>query len=84
MTSLTHDTQWIDAIGQAELVSSGKITPLELLDAAIERAEQLNPAINALTFTWFEQARDMRAICTPMLQCHCAECHSSSKTCMLQ
>ena len=59
MTSLAHDTQWIDAIGQAELVSSGKITPLELLDAAIERAEQLNPAINALTFTWFEQARDM-------------------------
>ena len=59
MTSLAHDTQWIDAIGQAELVSSGKVTPLELLDAAIERAEQLNPAINALTFTWFEQARDM-------------------------
>lgn len=59
MTSLAHETQWIDAIGQAELVSSGKVTPLELLDAAIERAEQLNPAINALTYTWFEQARDM-------------------------
>lgn len=59
MTSLANDTQWIDAIGQAELVSSGQVTPLELLDAAIERAEQLNPAINALTFTWFEQARDM-------------------------
>ena len=35
MTSLAHDTQCIDAIGQAELVGSGQVTPLELLDAAI-------------------------------------------------
>jgi amidase len=59
MSSLAQDTQWVDAIDQAELVRSGKVTPVELLDAAIERAEQLNPAINALTFTWFDKAREI-------------------------
>ncbi len=59
MSSLAKDTQWVDAIDQAELVRSGKVSPIELLDAAIERAEQLNPAINALTYTWFDQAREM-------------------------
>lgn len=59
MSSLAHDTQWVDAIDQAELVRSGKVTPVELLDAAIERAEQLNPAINSLTFTWFDRAREI-------------------------
>jgi amidase len=59
MSSLAQDTQWVDAIDQAELVRSGKVSPIELLDAAIERAEQLNPAINALTFTWFDTAREI-------------------------
>ena len=59
MSSLAKDTQWVDAVDQAELVRSGKVTPVELLDAAIERAEQLNPAINALTYTWFDKARDI-------------------------
>ena len=59
MSSLAQDTQWVDAIDQAELVRSGKVSPVELLDAAIERAEQLNPAINALTFTWFDTAREI-------------------------
>jgi amidase len=59
MSSLAKDTQWVDAVDQADLVSSGKVTPVELLDAAIERAEQLNPAINALTYTWYEKAREI-------------------------
>ena len=59
MTSIAKDTQWVDAVDQAELVRSGKVTPVELLDAAIERAEKLNPAINALTYTWFDTAREI-------------------------
>jgi hypothetical protein len=58
MSSLAKDTQWVDAVDQAELVRSGKVTPVELLDAAIERAEQLNPAINALTYTWLSWSAD--------------------------
>lgn len=57
MGSLADDTQWMDATDQAALVRDGHVTPLQLLDAAIERAERLNPHLNALTWTWFERAR---------------------------
>lgn len=53
----THDLARMDALGQAELVQSGEATPLELVDAAIDRIEQLNPSINAVIHTDFERAR---------------------------
>ena len=34
MGSLADDTRWMDATAQADLVSSGQATPLELTDAA--------------------------------------------------
>ena len=57
MGSIADDTQWLDATDQAALVRGGKVSPVELVDAAAERAERLNPAINALTYTWFDDAR---------------------------
>ena len=39
-----------DGLGLAELVDKGKVTPLELIDAAIERAERHNPTLNAIVF----------------------------------
>jgi amidase len=47
-----------DATEQAELVKKKRVTPIELVDAAIERIERLNPAINAVITTAFEQARE--------------------------
>jgi amidase len=38
-----------DALGLATLVEAGEVTPGELLDAALARAEAWNPHINALT-----------------------------------
>lgn len=58
MGSLADETRWLDATAQAALVQSNEVTPLELLDAAIERADRINPSINALTWTWFDRARD--------------------------
>ena len=58
MGSLADETRWLDATAQAALIRSNQATPLELLDAAIERAERINPSINALTWTWFDRARD--------------------------
>ena len=58
MGSLARETQWMDAMAQAELVRTKQVTPRELLDAALERAEQLNPAINALNYVWPEHARE--------------------------
>lgn len=47
----------IDALGQAELVRAGEITPAELLDVAIERVEAVNPAVNAVIGKMYDQAR---------------------------
>lgn len=37
-----------DALGLAELVKKGEVTPSELLDEALIRADQVNPRINAI------------------------------------
>ncbi len=47
----------LDAIAQAELVRSGKATPRELVEAAIERIERLNPQLNAVITPLYEKAR---------------------------
>lgn len=47
----------LDATAQAELVRTGQASPLELIDAAIARAESLNPQLNAVIHERFEQAR---------------------------
>ena len=57
LSPLAQQTRFIDGLGQAELVSSGKVSALELLDAAIERTAEFNPPINAINITWFEHAR---------------------------
>ncbi len=59
MTSLADDTRWLDATAQADLVRTGQVTPLELLDAAIERIERLDPALNAVVMRWFDHAREV-------------------------
>jgi amidase len=48
----------LDATAQAELVRGGEITPLELVDAAIARIEQVNPVLNAVVTPLFERARE--------------------------
>ncbi|GAA1685179.1 amidase [Fodinicola feengrottensis] len=47
----------MDATDQAELVRSGQVKPSELVEAAIERIEALNPALNAVVVHWFDEAR---------------------------
>ncbi len=53
MTEIT----WLDATAQAELVRDGEVSPAELVDAAIGRIEELNPKLDAVIRTRFEQAR---------------------------
>src|SRR5579872_1305760 len=57
--SLVDETALLDATAQAALVRSGQLTALELVEAAIERIERLNPSINAVVTTMFEEARAM-------------------------
>ncbi len=61
MGSLADDTRWMDATEQAELVATGEVTPVELLDAAVERIERDDTAINAVVLRWFDRAREVAA-----------------------
>ncbi len=49
---------FLDATAQADLVRRKDITPLELVDGAIERIERLNPDLNAVTMLSFDMARE--------------------------
>ncbi|MDH3683852.1 MAG: amidase [Acidimicrobiia bacterium] len=56
-TADTTDLATLDATAQAELVRSGAVSALELVDAAIARIEALNPVLNAVIYADFERAR---------------------------
>ena len=47
----------MDATAQAELVRSGEASPVELVEEAIARVEELNPQVNAVIHELFEQGR---------------------------
>lgn len=46
-----------DGLGLATLVAKGEVSPLELVDAAIERIERHNGALNAVVHTAYDEAR---------------------------
>ncbi len=60
MSALADQTRWMDATDQAALVASGEVSPSELLEAAIERIERIDPALNAVVIRWFDHARENR------------------------
>ncbi len=47
----------LPAVRLRELIGRGEISPVELLEACIERIERINPAVNAVTATCFARAR---------------------------
>ena len=51
------DYEHFDALGLAELVKQGKVAPDELLEAAIERVEARNAAVNAVTMKLYDYGR---------------------------
>jgi Asp-tRNA(Asn)/Glu-tRNA(Gln) amidotransferase A subunit family amidase len=51
------DYEEYDALGLAELVRRRKVTPTELLDAAIARVEARNPVVNAVVMKLYDLAR---------------------------
>jgi amidase len=58
MDNIADQTQWLDATAQAALVSSGDVSAGELVDAAIERIDRLDGAINAVVLHWYDRARE--------------------------
>ena len=56
----------LDATGQAELVRSGEVTAAELVEAAIERIEKLDPTLNAVIHRRFERAYAEAKVADPV------------------
>ncbi len=54
--TLVDEFAGLDAIAQAELVRAGEVTPAELVSAALERVERLNPELNCVVVTMAEEA----------------------------
>lgn len=48
--------RWLDATAQAQLVAAGQVSPRELVEAAVRRAEALNPALNAIIHPCYDEA----------------------------
>ena len=46
-----------DALGLAELVAQKQVHPAELLQLAIERSQQVNPALNAIIIPMHDYAK---------------------------
>jgi Asp-tRNA(Asn)/Glu-tRNA(Gln) amidotransferase A subunit family amidase len=61
VSTLADQTRWMDAVDQAALIASGEVSPGELLEAAIERIEGIDPVLNAVVIRWFDHARDTAA-----------------------
>jgi amidase/6-aminohexanoate-cyclic-dimer hydrolase len=51
------DYESYDALGLAELIARKKVSAEEVLEAAIDRLEALNPRINAVVHKMYDQAR---------------------------
>jgi amidase len=54
-----------DAISLAGLIAKREVSAEEVLETAIARAEQVNPALNAIVYKQYEQARQAVAAGLP-------------------
>ena len=54
---MSDDLARMDATDQAELVRAGRVSPAELVEAAIARIEKVNPELNAVIHPLFDDAR---------------------------
>ena len=54
-----------DACGLAQLIATGEVSATEVMEAAIERCERVNPHINAVIQPLYERAREQAASSSP-------------------
>lgn len=60
MSSFPEYEQY-DGVGLAELVRKGEVSAVELVEAAIDRIERLNPRLNAVVVKNYDRARSLAA-----------------------
>lgn len=64
MTNL-EDILLLDGIAQADLVRRREVQPIELVEAAINRIERVNPVVNSVITPMYEHAREMASKPSP-------------------
>jgi amidase len=57
----SSELAWMDGLAQADLVRRKEVRAVELVEAAIERVERLNPTLNAVITPMYEQALEHAA-----------------------
>ncbi|MDC1287659.1 amidase family protein, partial [Gammaproteobacteria bacterium] len=55
------DLHYLGAVEALKLFKAKQLSPVELMDAIIERAEQVTPGINAFSQTFYDEAREQAA-----------------------
>src|SRR5512132_2089664 len=58
IVSVNEDLLSVSAVELRRRIGTKEISPVELLDACIERIERLNPAVNAVIAVCYDRARD--------------------------
>ena len=56
--SALDELAFLDATAQAEMVRQKEIKAIELVEAAIERIQRLNPTLNAVVTPMYDLARE--------------------------
>ena len=54
---MSTELEQFDALGLADLVTRKEVKPIELVEAAIERIERINPELNCVMFKNYDAAR---------------------------
>ena len=65
MNSIAKETANLDATALGELVCGKEVTPVELVEAAIDRLEIVNSNLNAVITFMYESAREQAAALVP-------------------
>ena len=55
--SLADELAFTTVVELAGRIRRRELSPVEVLDATIERVEARNPSLNALVYLWFDDAR---------------------------
>lgn len=58
---MSDDFRWWSALETAAAIRHGEVRPNEIVDAAIERIERIDPSLNAVVIPLFERARNQLA-----------------------
>ncbi len=56
--TVVDDVVWMDATAQAELVRAGEVSPVELVQSAIDRIERVDRELHSIIHRRFEKALD--------------------------